>query len=143
MNWQVILSAIMGIVELAPKIKAIWDGSGGFAKILALFTSPQLQGLAQLGAQLFPDASKSVQQVLAAIHLGYPDSTKWVQQALNAGQTLGYIHFGDPLVVDGKFGPKTMAAVVALQNKLGIHANGAVTEVEYAALNLLLAGKTP
>lgn len=143
MNWQVILSAIMGIVELAPKIKALWDSSAGFGKIAQLLTSPALRGLEQIGVELFPKADAAVQKVLAAIHLGYPDSTKWVQRALNAGQSLGFIDFGAPLVVDGIFGPKTKAAVAALQAKLGIKITSAVTEAEYAALNLLLNGKTP
>lgn len=146
MNLAAIVSLVTGLVSLAPQIAQIWEASGGFAKIAAALnalSSPAAKSLEQIGAQMFPKAAAAVQKVLAAIHLGYPQATKWVQQALNAGQTLGYISFGDPLVVDGVFGRKTMAAVVALQKKLGLPTSGAVTEAEYGALNLLLEGKTP
>lgn len=146
MNLQTIVALITGIASLIPQIGQIWEASGGFAKISALLntlTSPQLQSLEALGAQLFPKAAADIQKVLAAIHLGYPTATKWVQQALNAGEALGFVSFGAPLVVDGIIGPKTKAAIAALQTKLGVHVTDAVTEVEYSALNLLLEGKIP
>ncbi len=143
MNWLLIAQTIMGLIPIAQKIAQLWNSSAGFGKIDAILTSPELRSLEQIGAAMFPQADKAVQKVLAAIHLGYPDSTKWVQHALNAGQILGFIHFGKPLALDGLFGPLTMAAVAALQTKLGVKVTSAVTDAEYKALNLLLAGKTP
>jgi peptidoglycan hydrolase-like protein with peptidoglycan-binding domain len=144
MNLQTIIAAITGLVSLASTIKGLWDSSAGFAAIgHAVSNSPAVKAIEELGASMFPAAAKEIQKVLAAIHLGYPDATKWVQKALNAGETLGFVSFGAPLVVDGIFGPKTMAAVRALQTKLRVPTTGAVADAEYAALNLLLNGKLP
>lgn len=146
MNLGAIITLITGLIPLATQIGQVWEQSGGFNKIAGILnalSSPAAKSLEQIGAQMFPKAAAAVQKVLAAIHLGYPQATKWVQVALNAAQSVGYIHFGAPLVEDGIFGRKTMAAVAALQAKLGVKATSAVTEVEYAALNLILEGKTP
>ena len=43
-----------------------------------------------------------------------------VQTALNAAQGAGYLNFGQPLVVDGHVGPKTLAAMQALMTKFGL-----------------------
>lgn len=145
MNLTVIISAVTGLIELAGQIKKLWDSSAGFAAIGKLVAaSPEAHAIEELGAAMFPSAVKAVQKILVAIHLGYPDSTRWVQKALNAGQALGFFSFGMPLLVDGLFGPKTMAAVHALQVRLKIDpANSTVQEAEYAALNLFLTGKLP
>lgn len=143
---QGIVALITSIASIIPLVSSIWETSGGFNKIAAILnglSSPALANLEAIGAQMFPKAAADVQKVLAAIHLGYPQATQWIQRALNAGETLGFISFGPQLAVDGQFGPKTMAAVVALQTKLGIPTTGAVTEAEYGALNLLIAGKMP
>jgi peptidoglycan hydrolase-like protein with peptidoglycan-binding domain len=147
MSWAIIgaiVSLFSTFLPLIPQITHLWQTSAGFdaiAKVIA--SSPAAADLAAVGAALFPGAEKSIQAVLAAIHLGVPEATKWVQTALNAAQKIGFINFGPALVLDGKFGPKTFAAVVVLQSKLGVHVTGAVAGAEYAALNLVLEGKTP
>lgn len=134
-----VISLITGLIPLAQKIGQIWESSGGFAAIAReIMGSPALKSLEEIGAQLFPLAAKEVQKVLAAIHLGYPTATKWLQQSLNALERAGVINFGDPLKEDGIFGPKTFAAVVVLQAKAGIKPTGAVADAEYAAINSLL-----
>jgi hypothetical protein len=139
-----VVSLVAGLLPLVQKIAALWQNSAGFSAIAsAILDSPALKDFEAAGVALFPAAEKKIQAVLAAIHIGVPDATKWVQTALNAAQTAGYIHFGDPLEVDGEWGLKTFAAVVVLQAKLGIKVTGAVTDLEYKALNLLLEGKTP
>ncbi len=139
-----IVSLFAGLLPIATQIGKLWESSAGFGEIAkVLANSSATKDLETWGASMFPAVAKSVQNVLAALHLGYPQSTAWIQKALNAGQSLGYIHFGDPLQVDGKFGQMTYAAVVVLQAKLGLKATGAVQDAEYKALNLLLAGKTP
>jgi len=145
LNWAMMLvSLFTGLLPVVKKIGEAWEASAGFGKIgeiIATVPPSTLKTLEQAGAALFPSADKAVQKILAAIHLGYPDSTKWLQTALNKIQGTGYIHFGDPLAVDGDFGPKTFAAVVTLQAKLGLKATGAVTAAEYEAINKLIAGK--
>jgi peptidoglycan hydrolase-like protein with peptidoglycan-binding domain len=147
MSWAIVASIVSlftTFLPLIPQITQLWKSSAGFPAIASAITSsPAAADLAAVGAVLFPGADKSIQAVLAAIHLGVPEATKWVQSALNAAQKIGFINMGPDLVVDGKFGPKTFAAVVLLQAKLGVHATGAVATSEYAALNLILAGKVP
>jgi peptidoglycan hydrolase-like protein with peptidoglycan-binding domain len=139
MSIMAIVSLISGLIPIATEIGHLWENSAGFGAIAtAIMKSPALKALEEFGASLFPSADKKIQAVLAAIHLGYPESTKWVQTSLNAIEKTGFIKFGDPLVVDGQFGPKTFAAVVVLQAKLGLHVTGAVAEVEYTAINKLI-----
>lgn len=139
-----IITLVTGLIPIAAQIAQLWQSSAGFPAIAKVIAGSSIaKDLATLGAQLFPSAAKSVQAVLAAIHLGVPEATKWAQGALNTAQTMGYIKFGPALVVDGKFGQKTFAAVVVLQAKLGVPTTGGIADTEYAALNLLLTGKTP
>ena len=71
------------------------------------------------------------------------DTEGFTNPILNAAQAMGFIKFGEPLAEDGIFGNKTFAATVILQNKLGLRITGAVTDLEYKALNLLMEGKLP
>ena len=147
MNFAIIgsiISLLTTFLPLIPQITQLWKSSAGFPAIAdVILKSPAAADLAVIGAALFPSADKKIQAVLAAIHLGVPEATKWVQTALNAAQKIGFINFGPALAVDGSFGPKTFAAVVLLQSKLGVQASGAVASAEYAALNLALEGKLP
>jgi peptidoglycan hydrolase-like protein with peptidoglycan-binding domain len=147
MSWAIIgsiVSLVSTFLPIVTQVAQLWKTSAGFSAIAkVIMASPAAADLVALGAAMFPSAEKSIQAVLAAIHLGVPDATKWVQTALNAAEKIGYINFGSALVVDGKFGPKTFAAVVLLQSKLGVQATGAVADAEYAALNLILEGKIP
>ena len=144
LNMMTIMSLVSGAVSLGSQIGKLWESSAGFSAIAqAIMTSPALKAFEATGAELFPSVDKAIQKVLGALHVAYPQSTQWIQTALNAAQTLSYIKFGDPLAVDGKFGPKTFAAVVVLQAKLGLKTTGAVQDAEYKALNVLAAGKMP
>jgi peptidoglycan hydrolase-like protein with peptidoglycan-binding domain len=147
MNWAIIgsvVSLFTTFLPLVSQITQLWKSSAGFSAIASvILKSPAAADLAAVGAQMFPSADKTIQAVLAAIHLGIPEATKWAQTALNAAEKLGFVNFGPALVVDGKFGPKTFAAVVLLQSKLGVPTTGAIATAEYAALNLVLEGKLP
>lgn len=133
-----IVSLITGLIPVATQIGHLWQSSAGFGAIAsAILKSTALKDLEAFGAAMWPNADAAIQKVLAAIHLGYPDATKWIQTSLNTIQATGYIKFGDSLLTDGKFGPKTFAAVVVLQAKLGLKATGAVADAEYAAINKL------
>jgi peptidoglycan hydrolase-like protein with peptidoglycan-binding domain len=139
MSIMAIVSLVSGLIPIATQIGQLWQSSAGFGAIAtAILKSPALKSLEEFGASLFTSADKKIQAVLAAIHLGYPESTKWAQTALNTIQTTGYIAFGAPLIVDGMFGPKTFAAVVVLQAKAGLPVTGAIAEAEYAVINKLI-----
>lgn len=147
MSWAIIgsiVSLFATFLPLVPQITQLWKSSAGFPAIASvIMASPAAADLVAIGAALFPSADKPIQAVLAAIHLGVPEATKWAQNALNAAEKIGFINFGPALAVDGQFGPKTFAAVVVLQARLGVPATGAVAAAEYAALNLVLQGKLP
>jgi peptidoglycan hydrolase-like protein with peptidoglycan-binding domain len=143
MNMMAILSLVAGLIPIATKIGQLWQSSAGFSAIAqAIASSSAITELESVGAAIWPAADKAVQKVLAAIHLAAPQSTQWAQTSLNTIQAAGVISFGAPLVVDGVFGPKTFAAVVVLQAKVGLKPTGAVADAEYKAINALLEGKT-
>jgi len=143
MSIMSIVSLVSGLIPIATQIGQLWQSSAGFGAIAnAIMKSPALKSLEEFGASLFPSADKKIQAVLAAVHLGYPESTKWAQTSLNIIQTTGFITFGTPLVVDGMFGSKTFAAVVVLQAKLGLPVTGAIAEAEYTAINKLIMPPT-
>jgi len=138
-----IINALLGFVPFATKIAELWKNSAGFSAIAAevAHAGPAiLKTIDDWAAQQFPAVEAAARRVLGAIHMWAPESTKWVQQSLNTIQTMGVIHFGDPLVVDGIFGNKTFAAVVVLQTKLGLKITGAVQQAEYDAINKLISG---
>ncbi len=70
---------------------------------------------------------------------GRERSVAWIQSALNVLASTGYIALAAPLVVDGIYGPKTKAAVDAVQQKLGMAITGFVGDAEYNALAGLLS----
>jgi len=144
--WLTIISAITSFMPIAQKIGVLWQSSAGFTKIaeqVVTAAPAAIKAIDEWAAQQFPAIEAGARRVLGALHMWVPESTKWVQRALNAAQIMGLIKFGDPLVEDGIFGNKTFAAVVVLQAKLGLKITGAVTDAEYKALNLVLEGKTP
>ena len=62
------------------------------------------------------------------------EAVKELQQKLNAAQT------GAPLIVDGKFGPQTRAAVVQFQKTFGLAIDGIVGPATWGALDALVIG---
>ena len=87
--WLTIIGAITSFLPIAQKIGALWQSSAGFAKIgeeVASAAPSALKMIDEFAAQMWPAAEKKVQQVLGALHLWAPQSTRWVQQALNAAQ---------------------------------------------------------
>lgn len=139
-----IINALIGFVPIAQKVAQLWKTSAGFSAIAGEITGAApavLKTIDDWAAQMFPAVEATARRVLGAIHMWAPESTRWLQQSLNTIQATGFIHFGDPLVVDGIFGNKTFAAVVVLQSKLGLKITGAVQQAEYDAINKLIAGK--
>lgn len=142
MNWLALLPSILSIIGEIPAIKAAWDSSplGGFAGVVAVVQKSPIAGtLADIGSQLFPKLDPTLHAAAAALVVAHPNNTAWAQSALNLLVSTGYVAFGKPLVVDGVWGPKTMAAVEAVQGKLGLPVNGFITDIEYSAISGLLA----
>lgn len=144
MNWMSLLITILPqLIQLAPKVIAVWEGtasSNALTKVAAVVQqTPIADVLAQIGAAQFPNLAPQLQAAAAALVHAHPNNTSWAQEALNLIQSTGYFKFGAPLKVDGYWGPKTFAAVEALQTKLGLPLNGFLGDAEYSVIGALLA----
>lgn len=144
MNWiSILVAALPSLLQLAPQIISVWNSTAsknGLQKVQAVVAqTPIASILAEIGAQEFPKVSPELHAAAAALAHLHPDNTSWVQDALNIIASTGYIKLDAPLKVDGLYGPKTKAAVMALQTKLGIPVTGLVADAESAAISALLA----
>lgn len=144
MNWMSLLIGILpSLLQLAPKVIAVWEGtasSNSLTKVAAVVQqTPIADVLAKIGAAQFPNLAPQFQAAAAALVHAHPNNTAYAQDALNIIESTGYIQFGAPLKVDGYWGPKTFAAVQALQTKLGLPVNGFLGDAEYSVINALLA----
>ncbi len=148
MNFLTILTtflpSILQLVEAIPQIKTAWDAapknslSAVAAAVEKALPASLVNQLAEAGSQLFPKLSPELHAAAAALIVAHPNSISFAQSALNILESTGYLNFGAPLVVDGIFGSKTMAAVEALQAKAGLPVTGFVADAEYQVITQLL-----
>lgn len=141
MNWSAILSIVAAVVGEIPAIVKAWDTapSNSLAKVGAVIVNtPVVSQLTDIGSQLFPKLSPELHAAAAALVIAHPNNTSWVQSALNVLASTGYITLSPPLVVDGLYGPKTKAAVEAVQTKLHLPVTGFAADAEFAAIQSLL-----
>jgi peptidoglycan hydrolase-like protein with peptidoglycan-binding domain len=68
---------------------------------------------------LFPKAAPNLKMLAGAIGAFDPNVTKWLQESLNK-----LLNPSPNLEVDGIYGPRTVEAVEALRQKLGLKAEG-------------------
>jgi peptidoglycan hydrolase-like protein with peptidoglycan-binding domain len=126
-------------IQYGPAIKAVIDeawNNDDLATKLKNVAGPLMPVLEQAGAKLFPQAASTLHAVAGAIAAFDPNTTKWLQGALNAVVTPS-----PNLVVDGIYGPRTAAAVSALQKQLGLKVDGFAGAITQAALQTLLTKK--
>lgn len=142
MNWALAFQLGISLVKLYEDIRTAWDLSSshnGLARVADVIkNTPVEQDLALLGAQAFPHLAPELQAAAAALTMAHPNNTSWVQNGLNIIKSSGYITFGNDLKVDGLVGPKTIAAITALENKIGIPVSAAITDAVYNSINTLL-----
>lgn len=132
-----ILTIVQEVVAFAPAVKAIIDeaesNDGLLTKIESL--SPTLGSIiSSIGAELFPQASSTLQKVGGIIAAFDPNTTKWLQASLNSVLALS-----PPLVVDGSYGPKTKAAVQQFQTTYKLSVDGIAGTITQAAINAVLS----
>ena len=148
MNFAAILAAflptIIELVQAFPAIVAAWDKAPtnslqAVSNVVKTLPPGLVSQLAQAGAVIFPKLSPELHAAAVALTVAHPNNTSWLQSALNLVASTGYINQGAALVVDGKFGPKTMAMVEELQNKAGLPVTGMAADAEYAVLGQLIA----
>lgn len=130
---------VQAVVMYGPTVKALWDEATSNDSFLTKLEKevPVLGPLiATVGATYFPKASPALQKIGAVVAAFDPNVTKWLQGELNA-----ILSPSPPLVVDGLYGPKTIAAVEQLQTKLGLAADGIAGSITQAAIQAFLVKK--
>ena len=151
MNW---ISLLPLLVPLLQGISQAWGSATGSSlqkvgSILAHAPADLVNELASIGSALFPRLDPTLHAAAAALlaaesHTG---ASSWVQAALNFAQAEKVIKFAGtgpaggntPLIVDGRWGPRSIGALQALQTKVGIPVPGMFADAEYAALNAILS----
>lgn len=136
MDFASILSYVQLAVQYGPIVKQIIDEATSNDEIVQkveALAAPVGGMIANLGAQLFPKSSGALQTVGAAIAAFDPNTTKWLQKSLNT-----MLSPSPNLEVDGIYGAKTQAAVVALQTKLGLTPDGIAGKITQAAINAVV-----
>jgi murein L,D-transpeptidase YcbB/YkuD len=137
MNYFEIIALVM---QWGPTVANIFNeavsNDGIVAKIEAE-AAPIGNLISQLGSQLFPKSTKTLQTVGAIVAAFNPSFVKWLQGSINAA---GYT---PALRVDGSYGPKTTAGVEWVQKKLGITVDGIAGKVTEAALKTLVTKVVP
>lgn len=156
MNWlTALLPLALQFVSILPGIAQAWNSATGnsLQKVGAVVQSSGAaaleQQLATIGAQIFPNLAPNLQAAAAALiaaesHTG---AVAWVQGALNLAQAAGLVQFtgtgtsgNTPLTVDGLFGPRTQAAILALQAKFGLPTTGMFADTEVSILQAATGG---
>jgi peptidoglycan hydrolase-like protein with peptidoglycan-binding domain len=126
------LAIVQLAIQFAPLVKRVLDESTSneeaTTKLKAL--SPDLpKALETIGSALFPKAAPGLKVIAGAIGAFDPNVTKWLQDALNK-----LVKTSSKLDVDGIYGPETVAAVEALQQKLGLKVDGLAGQLTQAAI---------
>lgn len=136
-----LLSIVQIAVQFGPAIKAAIDEAVSNDDLLTKLESlaPNVGSLLQtLGAELFPQASATLQKVGGVVAAFDPNTTKWLQGSLNS-----ILALNPPLVVDGMYGAKTTAAVQQVQKQLGLTVDGIAGTITQAAIQTALTKLVP
>ncbi len=130
-------SIIQLLLGSASSIKAIYDAATSNKSVVEEITAlskPVADLLTKFGAEFFPKASPAIAIVGGVIAAFDPNTTKWLQGALNV-----LLSPSPALAVDGYYGPKTLAAVEQMQTKLGLVVDGLAGKLTQAAIASALA----
>jgi peptidoglycan hydrolase-like protein with peptidoglycan-binding domain len=130
--------SILSLVSTIPSIIAVaLRNEDVVAGVRAIASSPLVGVLEAAAEKMFPKVGPALRLAAIALAAFDPDTTKWVQNALN-------IDLEDelpaPLVVDGDYGPKTIDAVEMFQAKHGLRIDGWAGEVTKALLGAVTQG---
>lgn len=134
-----ILAIIQLAASLAPTVKSILDAASGNESIVTKIkevSAPLADILETVGEMLFPKAAPALRVAAGAMAAFDPDVTKWLQGSLNV-----LVEPSPNLAVDGRYGPKTRAAVEQLQTKLGLRVDGWAGSLTQAAIASALVAR--
>lgn len=115
MNWAALLGllpTLLQAVQVAQSIQNDRKAASGLsvADTINKEAPAVISIFQQVGQTLFPNVPAAQQTTAAATALA-PDTVKAIQSALNGRMAAGAVQ----LAVDGHYGPKTKAAVLAFQ----------------------------
>ena len=131
---EAFLTLLPSLIQLVAPIATAVETGVSVNSIGSLVTNPAIVNVFQsLGTQLFPKAAPAIALAGSLISTYSPNYVMWIQGMLNA-----YLKPAVPLVVDGKYGPKTTAAIEAVQTKLGLTVDGVAGDITMAALTAIL-----
>lgn len=134
-----ILSLLPSLIQMIGPISTAVETGISVNSIGSLISNPAILNVFQsLGSQLFPKAAPAIALAGSLLASYSPNYVKWLQGMLNV-----YLKPAVPLVVDGSYGPKTIAAVEAAQTKLGLKVDGVAGDLTMAALNYFLNPPAP
>ena len=135
MDFVSLLGLLPEILRIAPIVSSAVNTGISFNSIASVVQNPDILNVfTQLGSSLFPKAAPQFHAAAALVASYNPDYTKWLQNSLNA-----LVSPSPNLVVDGHYGPKTRAAVEALQTELGLKIDGWAGDATSAAIQLALS----
>lgn len=128
-----ILGLLPTLVTALPKLLSL-SSLGLTSTSLSTLVPEIVPLLENVGKSLFPKLAPELHAIAAATTAFNPNFTMWLQGSLN-----GFLN--DPsleLAVDGAYGPKTVAAVEAVQAKLGLNVDGWAGTITRSALSLIM-----
>jgi peptidoglycan hydrolase-like protein with peptidoglycan-binding domain len=139
MNFTTLLGLIPTIIRIVDFMKRVFTQGLSINSLGTIFQNEDVKTVfTMLGELLFPKVRPELQAAAAAAALYAPDYVMKVQNAANV-----LLSLNPPLDVDGHYGPKTKAAVEALQKKLGLEqVDGWVGDKSMAAIQAALLKKT-
>lgn len=133
MDWLALIPTLMSAASAVNTIITIAQGNSDVVTKVRE-TLPHLAGpLEAIGGLLFPAVKPELRIAAVAMTQYDTDLNKWVQAGLNA-----FVTPSPNLVVDGIYGPKTKAAVEALQKQLGMTVDGWAGNLVQLALMQLM-----
>lgn len=134
MNWFALLPLILQYgPQIATEIEALWAGATSNQDFVTKIENA-IPGLAAVANEIarifFPNQAPAVAKVAATALLYNKTLVLYAQKACNLVMNSG-------LVEDGLYGPKTAAAVKALQAHLGLNADGIFGKITESAVKKL------
>jgi len=133
------LTILQLAIQYGPIVKAAidaaWSNDDLGTKIKEV-AGPLVPILEKIGGDLFPKAAPVLHAVGGAMAAFDPNTTKWLQGALNS-----LLDPSPNLTVDGIYGPRTRDAVLKMQEKLGLRSDGLAGQITQGAIQALLANK--
>lgn len=126
MNWLLSIPALFQnlgpVISLLPLVEKYFSGSlslDDLIKAAGDLPAAAIKALEFIGAQKFPALAPQFHVVAVLTMTFHKDRIMWFQDAYNH-----LLQPPIPLVVDGLPGPKTDAAILTLQAKFGLAADG-------------------